>query len=88
MKQKTWMGRCSYMEQTEQKWTVSHPADDIEVTFTSKDDFVTVMFPNSPGDTIVVSSGRIGGAKLPLSIGLLGELQTKLRKAVGTLEAN
>jgi hypothetical protein len=33
-------------------------------------------------------SGRIGEAKLAVSVGLLGDLRAKLRQAIGTLEAN
>lgn len=87
----------SYMEQTEQNWKAKRPADDIEVIFTAKDDFAAVMFPvsgklsgqtsNLP-DMIDLSSGRIGGARMRVPVGSLGELHMKLRQAISTLEAN
>ena len=78
----------SYMGQTEQSWIKTRPTDDIEVTFTSKDDFIAVLFPNLPADMIVLKSGRIGTAAVRMPVEKLGELQTKLRQVLSTLESH
>ena len=78
----------SFMVQTEDTWKLQRPTDDIEVTFTSKDDFEAVLFPGTGGDTLLFKNGRIGGAGVYLPVRLLGEAQTKLRNSIATLEAN
>jgi hypothetical protein len=78
----------SYMAQTEQDWKRNRPTDDIEVTFTSKDDFTAALLPNSKADILYLHSQRIGGATVSLPVSMLGELQTKLRQSISTLEAN
>lgn len=78
----------SYMAQTEETWKNQRPADDIEVTFTSKDDFTVAMLPQKTGDILFFQSGRIGTASLGLPVDKLQELQSKVRGAIATLEAN
>ena len=78
----------SYMGRTEEDWSKQRPADDIEVTFTSKDDFTAVMLPGPNGDILLFQSGRVGSAALYLPINLLGDATTKLRSAVATAESN
>jgi hypothetical protein len=78
----------SYTGRTEEDWLKQHPADDLEVTFTSKDDFTAVMLPGPNGDILLLQSGRIGSAAVYLPVSLLGEAAAKLRSALSTLDAN
>jgi hypothetical protein len=78
----------SYMAQTAEGWKSKPPSDDIEVTFTSKDDFTAALLPNRGETTLLFQSGRIGKASVSLPASLLQEAQTQLHHAIQTLDAN
>ena len=70
------------------EWQKQKPDHYREVMFQSKDSFVATLFIADEGPVILVKSGTLGAAMLTIPSAQFGEVQSKLRAALKSLDTH
>ena len=78
----------TYLATVESQWAKQKPDHEREITFKSKDDFEATLAIVQNAPALLVESGRINNAMLEIPGDQIGEVQSKLRAALKTLDAH